>query len=67
VAQPDDDTVIVNACESAPYRIARHVNYRDRFWIKSQPYSIVHMLANDALAPLFAGGTIYQAYLSPLS
>lgn len=67
VAHPGDDTVIVNACESAPYRIARHVNYRDRFWIKSQPYSIVHMLANDVLAPLFAGGTIYQAYLSPLS
>jgi phosphatidylserine decarboxylase len=67
VAQPDDDAVIVNACESAPYRLAREVNYRDRFWIKSQPYSIVHMLANDSLAPLFAGATVYQAYLSPLS
>jgi phosphatidylserine decarboxylase len=67
VADPDDARVVVNACESAPYRIARHVNYRDRFWIKSQPYSIVHMLANDPLAPLFAGGTVYQAYLSPLS
>ena len=67
VAHPADDAVIVNACESAPYRIARHVNYRDTFWIKSQPYSIVHILANDILAPLFAGGTVYQAYLSPLS
>lgn len=67
VAHPDDDSVIVNACESAPYRIARHVSFRDRFWIKAQPYSIVHMLANDPLAPLFAGATIYQAYLSPLS
>jgi phosphatidylserine decarboxylase len=67
VAQPGDDRVVVNACESAPYRIARHVNYRDTFWIKSQPYSIGHMLANDSLAPLFAGGTVYQAYLSPLS
>jgi phosphatidylserine decarboxylase len=67
VAAPSDDSVIVNACESAPYRIARQVNYRDRFWIKSQPYSILHMLANDALAPLFAGATVYQAYLSPLS
>jgi phosphatidylserine decarboxylase len=67
VAHPDDDAVIVNACESAPYRIARHVNYRDRFWIKSQPYSIVHMLANDPLAALFSGATVYQAYLSPLS
>lgn len=66
VARPEDAAVIVNACESSPYRIARHVSYRDRFWIKSQPYSLVHMLANDALAPAFAGGTIYQAYLSPL-
>ncbi len=67
VALPDDDTVIVNACESAPYRIARHVKAHDRFWLKSQPYSILHMLANDRLAPLFVGGTVYQAYLSPMS
>jgi phosphatidylserine decarboxylase len=67
VARPDDDAIIVNACESAPYRIARHVKQHDRFWIKSQPYSSTHMLANDTLAPLFAGGTVYQAYLSPLS
>jgi phosphatidylserine decarboxylase len=67
VAQPDDDAVIVNMCESAPYRIARGVKLHDRFWIKSQPYSIAHMLANDSLASLFAGGTVYQAYLSPLS
>ena len=67
VADPDDDSIIVNACESAPYRIARRVKYHDRFWIKSQPYSIAHMLANDSLAPLFTGATVYQAYLSPLS
>jgi phosphatidylserine decarboxylase len=66
VAEPDNDRVVVNACESAPYRIARDVNFRDRFWIKSQPYSISHMLADDELAPLFAGATVYQAYLSPL-
>ncbi len=65
VALPEDDAVIVNACESAPYRLARHVKLHDRFWIKSQPYSLAHMLANDPLAPLFAGGTVYQAYLSP--
>ena len=67
VASPGDDAVIINACESAPYRIAREVSYRDRFWIKSQPYSIVHMLANDRLASVFAGATVYQAFLSPLS
>jgi phosphatidylserine decarboxylase len=63
----EDDRVIVNACESAPYRLARHVSLRDTFWIKAQPYSMVHMLANDRLAPAFAGATVYQAYLSPLS
>ncbi len=67
VVLQDDDGVIVNACESAPYRIARHVKQHDRFWIKSQPYSVQHMLAGDSLAPHFIGGTIYQAYLSPFS
>ncbi len=67
VAAPQDDAVIVSGCEAAPFRIAREVSYRDTFWIKSQPYSIAHMLANDKLAPLFTGATVYQAYLNPLS
>ncbi len=67
IASPDDDKVIVNACESAPYRHASNVRRRDRFWIKSQPYSIVFMLANDDFAEQFVGGTVYQAFLSALS
>lgn len=67
VAAPDDDGVVVNACESAPYRVARGVSARERFWIKGQPYSLEHMLAGDRLAPQFVGGTIYQAFLSALS
>jgi phosphatidylserine decarboxylase len=67
VAAPDDPGVIVNACESAPYRVAYGVSAQDRFWIKAQPYSLRHMLADDALAPKFVGGTIYQAFLSALS
>lgn len=67
IAAPDDDAVIVNACESAPYRIAHHVKARDRFWIKAQPYSLEHMMAGDSLTPGFVGGTIYQAFLSALS
>ena len=67
VASPDDHKVIVNACESAPYRIAHDVRARDKFWIKAQPYSLQHMLANDDLADKFVGGTIYQAFLSALS
>lgn len=67
VDRPDDDRVIVNACESAPYRIAHQIHLRDRFWIKAQPYSLTHMLANDPYTPQFVGGTIYQAFLSALS
>jgi phosphatidylserine decarboxylase len=67
VASPDDDSVIVNACESSPYRIALDVKRRDKFWIKAQPYSLVHMLDGDALTEKFVGGTIYQAFLSALS
>jgi phosphatidylserine decarboxylase len=67
VAAPDDDDVIVNACESAPYRMARNVARRERFWIKAQPYSLQHMLANDDLLDHFVGGTVYQAFLSAKS
>jgi len=67
VASPKDDGVIANACESAPYRLAKNVNMKDTFWIKAQPYSLQHMLAMDPLAGYFAGGTVYQAFLSALS
>lgn len=67
VASPDDDSVIANSCESAPYKLARNVKLRDRFWIKSQPYSLVHMLGDEQLARFFEGGTVYQAFLSALS
>ncbi len=67
VDSPNDDNVIANACESAPYRLARNVQLRDPFWIKDQPYSLSHMMADDALAQQFVGGTIYQAFLSATS
>ncbi|KAL4772427.1 Phophatidylserine decarboxylase-domain-containing protein [Aspergillus nidulans var. acristatus] len=67
VASPDDDTVIANACESQPYKVARGVKARDTFWIKGQPYSVADMLSHDPVTPQFEGGTIYQAFLSALS
>lgn len=66
VADPDDDKVIVSACESTPYRIATGVQREDRFWIKNQPYSLREMLANDETVDEFVGGTVYQAYLSAM-
>jgi phosphatidylserine decarboxylase len=64
VASPDDDKVIVSACESTPYGISMDVKRQDRFWIKSQPYSLSDMLANDDSVDEFVGGTVYQAFLS---
>ncbi|KAL7624897.1 hypothetical protein AAE478_004111 [Parahypoxylon ruwenzoriense] len=67
VAAPDDDDVVANACESKVYNVARDAKLRDRFWIKSQPYSVLDMLGHDPLAAQFDGATVYQAFLSSLS
>ena len=67
VAEPDNDAVIVNACESAPFAIARNVQLLDRFWIKTQPYVLRFMLNDDPWARRFVGGTVYQAFLSALT
>jgi phosphatidylserine decarboxylase len=63
VASPDDDSVIVSACESSPYAIQDGVKEHDTFWLKAQPYSLRHML-NGHYVHRFAGGTVYQAFLS---
>jgi phosphatidylserine decarboxylase len=64
VDSPEDDKVIVSACESTPYSIKTDVQRQDRFWIKSQPYSLEDMLAGDEAVGEFVGGTVYQAFLS---
>ncbi len=67
IAAVGDDSVIVNACESAPFKLAHGVKRIDNFWIKGQPYSLRHMFADDPVNEQFVGGTIYQAFLSALS
>ncbi len=64
VAAPDDDTIVVNACEATPYGIATNVQRQDQFWVKSQPYSLQDMLAGDESVDDLVGGTVFQAYLS---
>jgi phosphatidylserine decarboxylase len=67
IAAPEDDRVIVAACESCPYRISTDITSRDKFWAKGQPYSLLDMVNGDDLYEHFIGGTIYQAFLSALS
>jgi len=64
VAAPEDDDVIVAACESTPFSIRTDVKRRDEFWLKTQRYSLEDMLAADEAVEEFAGGTVYQAFLS---
>lgn len=67
IAEPDNDAVVVNACESAPYRVAHGVKLRDKFWIKAQPYALQFMLDGDPYVDQLVGGAVYQAFLSALS
>jgi phosphatidylserine decarboxylase len=63
IAEPENDKVIVSACESTPYALKTNVKRQDRFWVKSQPYSLNDMLAGDEVVDQFVGGTVYQAFL----
>ncbi|MBV9387427.1 MAG: phosphatidylserine decarboxylase family protein [Chroococcidiopsidaceae cyanobacterium CP_BM_ER_R8_30] len=67
VAEPENDKVIVSACEATPYKISTGVQKYSNFWIKSQPYSLQFMLASDESVDQFVGGTVYQAFLSPFN
>ncbi|MFT4427859.1 phosphatidylserine decarboxylase family protein [Enterobacter hormaechei] len=67
IASPQNDDVVINACESAPYCLATNIQPVDKFWLKAQPYALNFMLDNDEFSPHFVGGTVYQAFLSALS
>eukprot|EP00978_Attheya_sp_CCMP212_P030765 scaffold114338_cov55-Attheya_sp.AAC.1 len=67
VAFPDDDNVVVSACEAAPLQISPNVKLDDKFWLKKQPYSLQNMMNFHPDAHKFVGGTVYQGFLSALS
>jgi len=79
ICQPENsaDTAIVAACDSGVYNIQSNAKLQDWFWVKSQPYSLWDMLANEDGANStqnnehfeqyvkpFDGGTVFQAFLS---
>ena len=68
IDSPDDDSVIIHACESAPlqYPVSK-VQLSDNFQGKNQCYSLIDMMNQNELAEQFVGGTVYQAFLSCLS
>ncbi|KAL8702433.1 MAG: hypothetical protein Q9201_004408 [Fulgogasparrea decipioides] len=67
IASPDETDVVVNACESTPYRLEKNVQLYDSFWLKGQPYSLADMLNDPDVAAPFVNGTVYQAFLPALS
>ncbi|ESK90051.1 phosphatidylserine decarboxylase [Moniliophthora roreri MCA 2997] len=66
IGGPPQNSFITNACESEVYRITYDVQAHDLFWLKFQNYSLYDMLNRDELYENFVGGTVYQAFLSPL-
>ncbi|KAF9048959.1 phosphatidylserine decarboxylase-domain-containing protein [Panaeolus papilionaceus] len=65
IAAANDPAIIHNACESTVFNIAHNVKLHDKFWLKAQPYSLYDILDRSPDAAQFAGGTVYQGYLSP--
>lgn len=61
---PNNDNIINAACESVFYNLKEDVKERDEFWIKGEPYSLIHMLNDDPdYGQQFAGGTVFQGFL----
>ncbi|KAF7339177.1 Phosphatidylserine decarboxylase [Mycena venus] len=67
VTLPGNQSLISAACESQLYNLATDVKAEDTFWVKGEPYSLLHMLNHDELAPQFIGGTVFQGFLSVTS
>lgn len=66
VAAPHDPSIIASACEATPFQLQAGAALQDRFWLKNQPYSLIDIFTAPRidLAEKFAGGTVYQAFLS---
>jgi phosphatidylserine decarboxylase len=73
---PNSENAIVAACDSGVYNIQFNTKLQDWFWVKSQPYSLWDMLANEdgktqsdndhfnQYVKPFEGGVVFQAFLS---
>jgi phosphatidylserine decarboxylase len=66
IAAPDDPAIIASACEAKPFHLEENVSLQDSFWLKGQPYSLVDIFTAGRIdiAEKFAGGSVYQAFLS---
>ena len=66
IAAPRDPAIIASACESKPFHLQENVALQDSFWLKGQPYSLIDIFTAPRidLAERFAGGVVYQAFLS---
>jgi len=61
----DEPNFVNAACESTVYNIATDVKETDTFWLKGEPYSLIHMLNDDKqYGRAFIGGTVFQGFLS---
>ncbi|MCM8805989.1 MAG: phosphatidylserine decarboxylase family protein [Candidatus Omnitrophica bacterium] len=67
IAQPDNNKIIISPCDTTIFNISYNVKKVDKFWIKSQPYSLQDMLDNSPYTDEFVGGSVIQGFLSPFN
>jgi len=67
IAEPHNDKIIVSPCDTTIFNISENVQKFDKFWIKSQPYSLYDMLDHSPYTDEFVGGSVIQGFLSPFN
>eukprot|EP01084_Bolivina_argentea_P215647 366156_1 len=66
ISEPNNNLVVVSACDGTTWNGEYITSINDRFWIKEQPYDIKTLLNNDIdLINRYVGGILLQTALLP--
>jgi phosphatidylserine decarboxylase len=62
----DPAVCVFSPCETLPWTSAQDLELRSQFWVKDNVFSLEDVLGSGRRwAALFAGGSLYQGFLSP--
>ena len=67
ISDPDDNKVAVSACDSTVYRICHNVKRFAKFWLKSQPYSLLICLLETNTMSISMSAALFIKLSSTLS
>ena len=64
VDAPDDQSIINSPNDGVCWALQRDVRRSDKFWLKSQSYSLYDMLHGSKYTERFVGGDVYQTFVN---